>query len=214
MLNIKQVVCNMLQENCYIVSDESRECVIIDCGAYYKKEKDEILDYIRQNNLTPRWQLATHGHFDHNIGNAFAYEAFGTVPYVHKADAQQRAALRDHAANMARIDVDDPTLDKVRFFGADAVFPFGSHRLTVLETPGHSEGSVFLYCVEEGVAFSGDTLFHRSIGRTDFDGGSMFQMIQSLRQISQLPDTTRLYPGHGRATTLGDELAFNPYLDR
>ena len=91
---------------------------------------------------------------------------------------------------------------------------FGSHAFTVIETPGHSRGSIFFYDEEEYVAFSGDTLFQRSIGRTDFEGGSMFQMIQSLRMICQLPDTTRVYPGHGPETTIGAELASNPYLDR
>ena len=91
---------------------------------------------------------------------------------------------------------------------------FGSHVFSIIETPGHSPGSVFIYDEEEHVAFSGDTLFRCSIGRTDLPGGSMFQMIQSLRIVCQLPDDTRVYPGHGPETTIGAELASNPYLDR
>lgn len=101
-----------------------------------------------------------------------------------------------------------------KFLAADDVICFGSHQFTLLETPGHTPGSVFVYCAEENVAFSGDTLFHYSIGRTDFPGGSMFMLIQSLRMVCQLPDETRIYPGHGEETTIGTELAGNPYLDR
>ena len=75
-------------------------------------------------------------------------------------------------------------------------------------------GSVVYYCAEEDVAFTGDTLFRCSIGRTDLPGGSMFQIIQSLRMLTQLPDDTQVYPGHGLPTTIGYELACNPYLDR
>ena len=91
---------------------------------------------------------------------------------------------------------------------------FGNHTFSVIETPGHTRGSVFYYCEEEKVAFSGDTLFKGSIGRTDLPGGSMFQIIQSLRMITQLPDDVTVYSGHGEETTIGLELASNPYLDR
>ena len=100
------------------------------------------------------------------------------------------------------------------YFDENRVIRFGTHEFTIIETPGHSPGSVFFYCKEENVAFSGDTLFRHAIGRTDFIGGSMFQIIQSLRMICQLPDTTKIYPGHGETTTIGNELASNPYLDR
>ena len=91
---------------------------------------------------------------------------------------------------------------------------FGNHTINVIETPGHTKGSVFYYCPDEKVAFSGDTLFKGSIGRTDLPGGSMFQIIQSLRMITQLPDDVVILPGHGDKTTIGLELASNPYLDR
>ena len=91
---------------------------------------------------------------------------------------------------------------------------FGTHQLTVIETPGHTPGGIVLYDAAEHVAFSGDTLFRSSIGRTDLLGGSMFEMMQSLRMICQLPDETKVFPGHGAATTIGEELMHNPYLDR
>ena len=100
------------------------------------------------------------------------------------------------------------------YLNTDDTISLGTHQFTLIETPGHTPGSVFFYCKEEHTAFSGDTLFHLSIGRTDLQGGSMFQMIQSLRTLSQLPDDTNIYPGHGEPTTIGAELAGNPYMDR
>ena len=88
------------------------------------------------------------------------------------------------------------------------------HDIEVIETPGHSMGSVVLYIKDERVAFTGDTLFRGSIGRTDFEGGSMLMIIQSLRMFVQFPDDITLLPGHGPKTTMGYELAHNPYLDR
>ena len=90
---------------------------------------------------------------------------------------------------------------------------FGTHQLTVIETPGHTPGGIVLYDAAEHVAFSGDALFRSSIGRTDLPGGSMLEMMQSLRMICQLPDETKVFPGHGAATTIGEELMYNPYLD-
>ena len=176
-LHAERFVCNMIEENCYVLSDSTSECVIIDCGAFYPEERRAIVDYIRDNKLTPRHLIATHGHIDHNFGNNTIYEQFGLQYMV-------------------------------------STITFGTHRLRIIPTPGHTPGSVFFYCEEEGVAFSGDTLFRGSIGRTDLEGGSMFQIIQSLRTISQLPDTTIILPGHGESTTMGQELDSNPYLDR
>mgnify|MGYP003495806903 CR=1 FL=1 len=185
--NIKQFVCNMLQENTWVVSDDSGECVIIDCGAYYEDERKAIVEYIDSHALKPVRLVATHGHLDHNFGNATIYSHYGLKPEVASGDSSM----------MEHLDV-----------------KFGFHELRVIETPGHSKGSVCFYCEKENVLFSGDTLFHMSIGRTDFEGGSMMQIIQSLRHLAQLPDTTKVMPGHDVCTTIGDELAHNPYMDR
>ena len=111
-----------------------------------------------------------------------------------------------------QLDYDFPPIGK--FFEDDEIIRFGNHQFEIILTPGHSRGSVTFYCAEEKVAFTGDTLFHGSIGRTDFKGGSMFQIINSLRFLAQLPDEVRVLPGHGQATSIGEELAHNPYMDR
>lgn len=214
MLTIKRFECNMLQENCYIISDETKECVICDCGAYYPAERAAIVDYIRDNGLTPVHLLSTHGHIDHNFGNNTIFDEFGLKPEVHKEDQHLMDMLAKQAETLVGITLDYAMPPVGKYFGDGDEITFGSHRLKVIETPGHSKGSVFFYCPEEAIALSGDTLFRNSIGRTDYLGGSMFQIIQSLRMICQLPDNTVVYPGHGPQTTIGTELSSNPYLDR
>ncbi|KXB46484.1 metallo-beta-lactamase domain protein [Bacteroidales bacterium KA00344] len=215
MLKIHPFVCNMIQENCYVVSDETREAVIIDCGAFYESEKKAIQEYIEQNELRPVHLLATHGHIDHNFGNKFVHDTWGLKVEVHASDEKLMNSLPMQAKAICGIEMQPSDFSPVgKYLCEEDVVKFGNHQFTLLETPGHSPGSVFFYCKEENVAFSGDTLFRNSIGRTDLPGGSMFLIIQSLRMVSQLPDNTKLYPGHGEPTTIGNEVANNPYIDR
>ncbi len=215
MLNIQTFVCNMIQENCYVVSDETQECVIIDCGAFYESEQAAIKDYIEQNNLRPVHLLATHGHIDHNFGNKFVEDTWGLRVEVHAADEPLMTSLPMQAATICGLQMEPSAFAPVgKYLKSDDIISFGSHRFSLIETPGHTPGGVFFYCQEEASAFSGDTLFRNSIGRSDLPGGSMFMLIQSLRMVSQLPDDTKIYAGHGGPTTIGQEVATNPYLDR
>lgn len=204
----------MLQENCYVVSDETRECVVIDCGAYYEEERKAVVDYIRKENLTPTHLLCTHGHLDHNFGNNTMKAEFDLLPEVSKGDSRMMENLGRQAQSFYGFSLDYELPAPGHYFEAGETVSFGSHHLQVLPTPGHSRGSVVFYCEEEGIAFTGDTLFERSIGRTDMEGGSMMQIIQSLRMLAQLPDETVVYPGHGPLTTIGRELSHNPFMDR
>ena len=214
MLNIKRFACNMLQENCYIASDDTKECVIIDCGAYYEEERKAIVDYIRDNELVPKHLIVTHGHLDHNFGNNTIYEEFGLKPEVAAKDENLMNGFKEQAEKFygLALGYDFPPFGKL--LSENDVISFGNHKIAIIETPGHSRGSVCYYCSEENVLFSGDTLFDMSIGRTDFKGGSMMQIIQSLRHLAQLPDETVVLPGHDVQTTIGEELAHNPYMDR
>lgn len=214
MINIQRFVCNMIRENCYVISDETRECVIVDCGAYYEEERRAIVDYICDNVLKPVHLVATHGHIDHNFGNNTIYDNFGLKVEVSGADEPLMKSLREQALQICGVDLDYEMPPVGTYIDSDSKITFGNHELSVISTPGHTPGGVFYYCKEENVAFSGDTLFRGSIGRTDLPGGSMFQIIQSLRAVCQLPDETVVLPGHGSQTTIGNELATNPYLDR
>ena len=214
MISIQRFVCNMLQENCYVVSDESKECVIIDCGAWYTQERSAIVNYLSSNGLTPRHLLATHGHVDHNFGNNTIFDTYGLKAEVHKSDISFMERLAEQSVQFigCKPDFEYPPVGDT-FVDGDEI-TFGSHKLDVVHTPGHSRGSVCFYIKDENVMFTGDTLFHQSIGRTDLDGGSMMQIIQSLRMLAQLPDETVILPGHGPQTTISEELRSNPFLDR
>lgn len=214
MINVKSFEVNMLQENCYVVSDDSKECIIIDCGAYYNGESEAIISYIRDNNLTPVHLVGTHGHLDHHLGDHAIHEAFGLLPEVHRQDSELTLHLDRQAEEMFGITLSYPNLSLGDELDEDEGLSFGHHHFRVIHTPGHSHGSVCLYCEEEKVLFTGDTLFRSSIGRTDFKEGNMMLMIQSLRSLAQLPDSTVVYPGHGPSTTMGYELQTNPFLDR
>lgn len=213
MLTIKTFECNMISENCHIASDETKECMIIDCGAHGPFEQEAIVQYIKDNGLTPTIHVLTHGHFDHVMGSEFIHSTYGLQPVICERDAEVYKEAKSQAAAFG-IEIDGKMPPIGRCVNDGDEVSFGNHTFKVLHTPGHSKGSVVYYCADEAVAFTGDTLFRNSIGRTDLPGGSMFQIIQSLRTLMQLPDDTRILTGHGPETTIGYELASNPYLDR
>jgi glyoxylase-like metal-dependent hydrolase (beta-lactamase superfamily II) len=202
----------MLDENCYVVSDETLEAVIIDCGAQLYEEQQALANYITLQKLKPVRLLCTHGHFDHNFGNAFIWKTYGLKPEV-AAEDEGLMDIRRQMKTMLGTDLPVEQAPTGRLLSADDVIEFGSHRLDILPTPGHSRGSVTYYCEAEHVAFTGDTLFRLSIGRTDFEGGSWTEISHSLTQVlAKLPADTKVYPGHGEPTTIGEEVQYNPYM--
>lgn len=213
MLNIKTFAFNLLQENTYVVSDDTLDCVIIDCGAYYDDERKALTDYISSQGLKPRHLLATHGHWDHNLGNDTIYKTYGLKVEAAKEDD---FIITDIPRNFQSI-IGAPLRRQYpavgRFFSPDETIRFGHHSLQVLKTPGHSPGSVVFYCAEEHIAFTGDTLFRMSVGRTDFEGGSYEALMNSIANVlAKLPSETVILPGHGPQSTIADELRYNPYL--
>lgn len=213
MLHIQRIICNMFQENCYIVSDDTKQCVIIDCGAHHPNERKAITSHIAEGGLKPVHLLATHAHIDHNFGNNTILEAYGLHPEVAMADKPLMGSLRQQASAFAGIDYEEDIPEAGLFFSKGQQITFGNHTLSIIPTPGHTPGSVVFYCEEEKVAFTGDTLFQGSIGRTDFEMGSYLDMCNSLRTLaSALPADVTVLPGHGPQTTMGEELQHNPYL--
>ena len=213
MLTIKCFTCNMLSENCYVVSDESRDCVIIDCGAYYPEEGQAIVGYIRQQQLTPRHLLCTHGHFDHCMGNGYIFRAFGLKPRAHQDDSFLMEEMERQTSDILGIPIHLDVPPVGSYLTDSDTITFGSHTWQILHTPGHTPGGIVFYDADEHIAFSGDTLFRMSIGRTDFERGSYADMMTSLHMLAtQLPADTKIYAGHGPETTMADEIRYNPYL--
>lgn len=213
MLKIKTFLMNAICENCYVVSDESGEAVVIDCGAGSTRNMEALYAYVESERLTLVRHLCTHAHFDHIMGSPFLYETYGIVPEIHIADQE----VYSHMPDMMQAFLGQPftaTLPVVGHYLNDGdMVTFGLHRFQVIATPGHTPGGICFYCEAEQTLFSGDTLFCMSIGRTDFPGGSYNQLIHSVMgRLMVLPDEVKVYPGHGETTTIGTERTSNPYL--
>ncbi|MBM3800748.1 MAG: MBL fold metallo-hydrolase [Acidimicrobiia bacterium] len=205
----ESVAVGPLQCNCYILGcEETREALLIDPG----EEADLILPLIAKHRLRVRYILSTHAHIDH-VGDLQALkEATGADALLHEKDLTLYQNLPMQAAWLG---VATPPLSSIDNFVADRdQLRFGQHSGEVLFTPGHTPGSICLHLPEgSGRLFSGDTLFFRSIGRTDLWGGSQEAIFRSLQsKLLTLDDRTVVYPGHGQPTTIGAERQLNPFL--
>ncbi len=204
--------CFPLSCNCYIVSDKDGNTVIFDpC-----ERGEEIYDYTVQQNLKVCAVVITHAHFDHIYGLdgllAAAKKDGTEIPvYIHKDDApSMRSREKNLSAPLFRTPYEyTGILDELS--DGDA-FDVGEMTFSVMSCPGHTPGSALYICHDEKTAFAGDVIFEGSIGRTDFPGGNVGRMRESLRKIMELDDSYKLYPGHGESTTVGDERNWNPYI--
>jgi hydroxyacylglutathione hydrolase len=198
------------EENSYVVwLGGQRECVVIDPGL----QPDLILDFLRDEGLTPRAILNTHGHADHIAGNAALKDAFPAAPLI--IGANETRMLADPNANLSAafgLDLTSPPADRTVREG-DVVEAAGL-RLEVRDVPGHSPGHVvFVHRGPPCLVFGGDVLFRGSIGRFDFPGSDGLLLLEGIRdKLFTLPPDTVVYPGHGPVTTVGHEMATNPYL--
>ncbi|HEY8875637.1 MAG TPA: MBL fold metallo-hydrolase [Desulfosporosinus sp.] len=193
--------------NCYLYACmESKKAVIIDPGADSKKIQRWVVD----KGLKVESILLTHGHVDH-IGAVDELRVLlgDVLVGIHTDDAEM---LTDGKKNLSSYLGSGLVLKSADFLLQDGQeIRVGKEKLTVISTPGHSPGGVCFLC-NEGL-FSGDTLFAGSIGRTDFPGGSLEQLLQGVKdKLMILPDDTRVFPGHGEETSIGEEKRDNPYI--
>ena len=214
MLTVKTFPVNPLGENTYVVSLDTGEALIIDCGAFTPAEKQTIADYIAQHNLHPKAHVLTHTHFDHCLGAAFIHERYGLLPRFHEADSRLYRMLPQQMDTLMGGELTCPIVPHGELLTDNSTLELGTATFRVIPCPGHTPGGICLYCEEERILFSGDSLFQLSIGRTDLPGGNHWQLIRSLhRLIRSLPDDTTIYPGHGVRTSAAIERQYNPYLD-
>ena len=213
MLHVQKFTVNMIQENCYILSDETKEAVIIDDGAYYHEERLAIEEYIQSEKLIPVHLIDTHAHFDHVLGNKAIYDKYHLKAEFNSKDATlyDNATLQAQNLLGEKFEVEKAPIGE--FIKEHDLIKFGNHSLNAIETPGHSPGGLCFYCEEEKVLFSGDTLFKFSIGRSDLEGGSSSDLISSIKnKLFTLPEDTTVLPGHGPSTTIKDEKEGNLYF--
>ncbi|RDI43942.1 MBL fold metallo-hydrolase [Falsibacillus pallidus] len=199
-----------IQTNCYILADDDKKCLIFDPG----DEGEVLISWLRKRGLEPEAILLTHAHFDH-IGAVDVIREHYKIPvYVHEKEAKW---LMDPALNGSQFfNLIDPVRVKPadQFIAKEGELSIGKFSLEVLETPGHSPGSVSYYLREDGIIFSGDVLFQQSIGRTDLPGGDQKILLKTIHdKLLVLPENTLVLSGHGPETLIEDEMDSNPFLN-
>jgi glyoxylase-like metal-dependent hydrolase (beta-lactamase superfamily II) len=206
-MKVKSFVFGPFATNCYVVSEGS-EAWIIDPACRTEVEQLTLLRYLESEGLEVKALIATHGHLDHLWGAAWACEQWGMPVLMHEADIPMAEAMQE------QYDLFGIRWQPSAFSIQPLLKASGEWReskgerladMKVLETPGHTPGSVCLYLEKEGILFSGDTLFCMGYGRTDLPGGNTAQLIASLEHLFSLPPATRVLPGHGEFTTIGEE---------
>lgn len=204
---VKKFTIGLMWTNCYVVSnEETKECFIVDPPVY----DPVIWNYIEEQELQLKAILLTHGHYDHIMGVDGILEKVQVPVYAHEAEQE---VLKDSAKNLS-----SKFETGYEFHGAESVkdgqiFTIAGFKVKVLHTPGHTCGSCSYYIEEEEVVFCGDTLFYRSIGRTDFPTGDYATLIKSAKEkLMTLPKDVKVYPGHMEETSIKHETWYNTFL--
>ena len=211
-MKIKRFEFNMFPVNCYVLSDESHEAVIIDAGCYYEEEQQALKKYIVDHNLTVKHLLNTHLHLDHVFGNSFVARELHVKPEAHESDEFLLARVPDYCKMFGILLNEEPAPLGGHLSDGDLI-RFGETTLRAILVPGHSPGGLAFYCEEAKTLFSGDVLFQGSIGRADLEGGDFSTLRNSIiARLFTLPDDTVVYPGHGNSTTIGNEKMDNPFF--
>ncbi len=213
-MEIKSFEFSLFEVNTYVVWDKTTlEAAVIDPAMVKPAEAETFSSFITEKGLKLKYLLCTHLHIDHTFGIDYVVDTYGLKVNASAGDdffGKQRAAQ----ARMFRLRIPEPTpltIDTELHDGERLYL--GKEYLEVIETPGHSPGSVSFYCPASGFVITGDALFRGSIGRTDLAGGNHAQLIRSITsRLLTLPPQTIVYPGHGPSSSIAYEKQYNPYI--
>lgn len=211
-MRIKKFEFNMFPVNCYILSDETNEAVVIDPGCFYEEEKQALKNYINGNNLTIKHLLNTHLHLDHIFGNPFMEKEFNVQAEANKLD-EFWLEQAPQQSRMFGFQLKEEPMPLGKYISDGDIISFGNTQLEAIHVPGHSPGSLVFYSKNENCIFSGDVLFQGSIGRADLAKGDFQELKENICcRLFVLPNETVVYPGHGAPTTIGTEKKDNPFF--
>ncbi len=211
MIQIKVFVFNPFSENTFVVYDESLEAIVIDPGCYESSEKEELVSFISGENLRVIKLINTHSHIDHCLGNQFIKELYKVKLELHEKEVPVLASVVSYASEYGFPGYQHSSPDT--YLSEGDTITFGNSTLEIVFVPGHSPGHIALINKDENICIGGDVLFQGSIGRTDLPGGDFDTLIESIKnKIFTLEDHMVVYPGHGAATTVGEEKLSNPFV--
>lgn len=202
------MVLGMVQTNTwFVINEKTKELILIDPA----DDAGRIIRKIEADGLKLQGILLTHGHFDH-IGAVDDLRAYFKDVQCYAGEKEEEV-LENGSYNLSASWAAALSIRADRLLRDKETLTLAGFKIKVIETPGHTKGGVCYYLSEEGVLFSGDTLFRTSVGRTDFPTGSMSQIVRSVQYLTEkLPGDTVVYPGHQEITTIAYEQRFNPYL--
>lgn len=209
---LHQFTFNPFSENTYVLVDDfGKEALLFDPGCYGAHECNQLAQWFETAQVTPVRLLLTHAHIDHILGNAFVFEKYGLQPWLHPDDLANLERLEAYAPVFGmRAEASPAPAGWLQH--AETIF-FGGKEIELRHAPGHSAGSICFVNHTDRYVIGGDVLFAGSIGRTDLPGGNMETLLSSVReQLFTLPDDYTIYPGHGEATTIGEEKRYNPFF--
>jgi glyoxylase-like metal-dependent hydrolase (beta-lactamase superfamily II) len=208
---VKQFVFNPYQVNTYVISDETKECIIVDGACSGQDEFNKLNDYIKSEGLKPVLLVNTHAHIDHIIGNYTICNAYNIPLAAH----EWCTGFLTHAKIYAQtFGIEMEAVKQTdKYLTEETPVIFGNTTLKVLDTPGHADCSVCFYNEKDRYVITGDVLFKQSIGRTDLKTGNYDKLQASIwNKLFTLPDETEVFPGHGPKTSIGFEKINNPFV--
>ncbi len=211
-MEIKKFIQNPVDVNCYLLWDETKEALLIDCGALFPAEQEELTSFVADNGLTIKHYLNTHLHFDHIFGNPFVEKTFGIGCEANDGDWPWAQNIAERVARFG-LRYSEKISRPTRILQHGDEVRFGNQRVEVIAVPGHSPGSLAFHIPEHKAVFTGDALFRSSVGRTDFPDSDHSTLIRCIRErLFTLPHDTVVYPGHSGTTTIGYEKDYNMYI--
>lgn len=206
-MKIEKFVLGSMATNSYLIeNEETKELVIVDPATC----PDYVVSHVKSMGYTPRAILLTHAHFDHVMGIDGWVKEFDIPVYLHE---DEKEVLEDPSLNLSARFGKTYAYNKAKVLHDGECFEVAGFSFKAIHTPGHTKGGCCYYVENEEILISGDTLFHNSVGRSDFPTGSMATLVKSIREkLFTLPDTVMVYPGHDSLTCIADEKMYNPFV--